>query len=356
MPTVRKRSLRERLDNGGVLCAEGYLFEMERRGYLTSGAFVPEAALENPEALRAVHADFQHAGSDVMEAFTYHGNRERLRVMGKEELLEPLNRGALRIAREVAAAVPEGSEPNLVAGNICTSSVWLPGDREGQAAARAQFEEMVGWSVEEGADYIVGETFFFAEEAFCALEVARSSGLDTVVTLAPPAGERMGDGWGVADACKELEQRGAAVVGMNCFRGPATMMPLLREVRAAVGCHVAGLPVTYRTTAEHPTFFNLPDNNGCTCPAPHGRPFPTGLDPLRTSRHEIRAFAEEAWAMGVKYLGVCCGASPVDIREVAEAMGRTPPASRYRPDISRHVFFGSDDHTRDGMRELGKTA
>ena len=34
-----------------LICAEGYLFEMERRGYLTSGEFVPEVALEHPEVL-----------------------------------------------------------------------------------------------------------------------------------------------------------------------------------------------------------------------------------------------------------------------------------------------------------------
>ena len=35
-------SLLERLDQGPVICAEGYLFEFERRGYLQAGAFVPE--------------------------------------------------------------------------------------------------------------------------------------------------------------------------------------------------------------------------------------------------------------------------------------------------------------------------
>ena len=32
-----KRSLLERLEDGGVICAEGYLFEMERRGELPAG-------------------------------------------------------------------------------------------------------------------------------------------------------------------------------------------------------------------------------------------------------------------------------------------------------------------------------
>ena len=40
-----------------LICAEGYLFEMERRGYLTSGEFVPEVALEHPEVLENAGAD-----------------------------------------------------------------------------------------------------------------------------------------------------------------------------------------------------------------------------------------------------------------------------------------------------------
>ena len=37
----KNRSLLERLDSGPVICAEGFLFEIERRGYMASGEFVP---------------------------------------------------------------------------------------------------------------------------------------------------------------------------------------------------------------------------------------------------------------------------------------------------------------------------
>jgi betaine-homocysteine S-methyltransferase len=37
--------LLDRLAAGPVICAEGYLFEFERRGYLQAGAFVPEVVL-----------------------------------------------------------------------------------------------------------------------------------------------------------------------------------------------------------------------------------------------------------------------------------------------------------------------
>lgn len=72
---------------------------MERRGYLTAGEFTPEVALEYPNALETLHRDFQRAGSDIVEAFTYNAHRQKMRVIGKELLLEPLNRSALKIAK-----------------------------------------------------------------------------------------------------------------------------------------------------------------------------------------------------------------------------------------------------------------
>lgn len=119
------------------------------------------------------------------------------------------------------------------------------------------FSEMIGWAAEEGADMLIGETFYYAEEAFAALEIMKKTGLQCVVTVAPMAENVMRDGWSIVDTCKELEQRGADVVGMNCFRGPHTMLPDIEQIRKAVKCHVAALPVPYRTTNEHTTMQNL---------------------------------------------------------------------------------------------------
>src|SRR5580658_5359510 len=97
-----KAGLLDRLKSGPVICAEGYLFELERRGYLQAGAFVPEAVVENPEVVKRLHEDFVHAGSDVVEAFTYYAHRQKLRIIGRENVLEDINRQALRIAKDVA--------------------------------------------------------------------------------------------------------------------------------------------------------------------------------------------------------------------------------------------------------------
>jgi betaine-homocysteine S-methyltransferase len=343
--------LTDRLDAGPVICAEGFLFELERRGYLTAGEFVPEVALEFPDALRALHVDYQRAGSDIVEAFTYNGHREKMRVIGKEDLLEPLNRAALQIAREVADAQPG----NLMAGNISNSNIWDPADEQRQGEVRAMFEEMVGWAVEGGADLIIGETFYYAGEALAALEIAKSSGLQVVLTIAPMAANEMADGVGIVETCQRLEQAGADVVGMNCFRGPQTMLPWLREIRAAVSCHVGALPVPYRTTEAEPTFFNLSDP-AAIVPSPHGRTFPTALDPLYANRYEIGGFAADAFGIGINYLGVCCGASPMLIRQVAEAVGRTTEASRFSEKMQNHFMYGDNQRLPEHIVALGDRA
>src|SRR5699024_9929837 len=186
--------------------------------------------------------DFQRAGSDIVEAFTYNGHREKMRVIGKEDLLEPLNRAALQIARKVADRVPG----NLVAGNISNTNIWDPEDEARQSEVRGMFDEMIGWAVDEGADIIVGETFYYAGEAFAALEAAKASGLPTVITLAPMAFEEMADGLSIVETAKRLEQGGADVVGMNCFRGPDTLLPWVKQIREAVSCHVGALPIPHR--------------------------------------------------------------------------------------------------------------
>ena len=46
-----KKSLIERLNQGPVICAEGFLFELEKRGYMSAGEFAPMVALENPNKI-----------------------------------------------------------------------------------------------------------------------------------------------------------------------------------------------------------------------------------------------------------------------------------------------------------------
>src|SRR5437870_11336331 len=138
--TSKRLPLLQRLDQGPVICAEGYVFELERRGYLQAVAFVPEVVLEHPEVVAQLHREFVHAGSDVVEAFTYYAHREKLRVIGREAELEELNRRALELAREVA-----DETGTLFAGDISNTNVFLADD-ETRKTVRQMFEDQDGWA------------------------------------------------------------------------------------------------------------------------------------------------------------------------------------------------------------------
>src|SRR4051794_10614396 len=170
--------LLERLAQGPVICAEGYLFELERRGYLQAGGFVPEVVLEHPEKVAELHREFVHAGSDVVEAFTYYAHREKLRIIGREGDLERINRQALAIAKRVA-----DDTGTLFAGDICNTNIWDPDDGASQKSAQAMFEEQVGWAVEAGVDFVIGETYGYVEEALAALRAIKAAGKPAVMTM-----------------------------------------------------------------------------------------------------------------------------------------------------------------------------
>ncbi len=330
---AKGEGLLQRLAKGAVICAEGYLFEFERRGYLQAGAFVPEVVLEHPDLVEELHREFVHAGSDVVEAFTYYGHRAKLRLIGREKDLEPMNRQALRIAKKVARATG-----TLVAGNICNTTTYAPDDASTHKASRRMFDEQIGWAADAGVDFVIGETYSHGGEALIGLAAIKAAKLPAVITLAIHNKGMTREGWDPVDALKRLEDGGADVVGLNCSRGPRTMLPLLRRIRKAVKCHVAALPVPYRTTPKEPTFQMLNDRH-CDC-IPNDHPFPVALDPFTCNRYEIAEFGKAAYALGVRYLGVCCGAGPHHIRALAEALGRHPPASRYSADMSKHYIFG----------------
>lgn len=224
-----------RLQADAVLGAEGYLFELERRGYLKAGPYVPEVVLDTPDAVRELHREFLRAGAEVMVALTYYGHREKLKTIGREGDLEQLNRQAVRLAREIAA---EGDA--LVAGNICNTWAYDPKDKTASSRiVRSMYVEQLGWAAEEGVDFVIAETNDYLGEALIGLEVIKEMGLPAMVTLASTHAESTWDGYEYVDACRILADRGADIVGLNCDRGPATMLPIIEQIRAAVPGYIA---------------------------------------------------------------------------------------------------------------------
>src|SRR5512133_4198262 len=129
------RHIAELVKQGIVLGDGGYLIELERRGYVDSGSgrekvgtgrgsgqFTPEVAIEHPDALRELHREFLRAGSQVLQALTFFGTREKLNRAGYGAQTEAINAAAVRLAREAAAG------DALVAGSVSRTQLT---EREG---------------------------------------------------------------------------------------------------------------------------------------------------------------------------------------------------------------------------------
>jgi betaine-homocysteine S-methyltransferase len=304
-----KKGILERLKEGPVLGDGGYLLELEKRGWVRAGPFTPEVALLNPEALRQLHIEFREAGSEVLQALTFYASRDKLATVGLENRLEDLNRAAVRIAREVAG------EKCLIAGNLSLTWIYEPESPSAADRVRQTFDEQLAVQVDEGVDFIIGETFSWLGEALLAVERAKKTGLPVMVTICFENQDETIEGKSAGDAAKALFDAGADIVGMNCLRPPEHLLHPMQEMRKAVSGYLACQPVAYRTPRESPDFTSLPE-------------FPTALDPLQLTRREMAEYATHAHEIGINYIGACCGAVASHIREMARALGKVPPDAR----------------------------
>ena len=176
------------IDKEVVLGDGGYLIELERRGYVTSGSefeevgtgkgsgqYTPEVTIQNPDALRLLHQEFLHAGSKVLQALTFYGTRQKLTKSGYGSKVEAINEAAVRIARKVA------DDKALVAGTISRTQLF---EGEGPSASdyvRQLFDEQILLLKLAGVDFLILETFFSLEEMLIALRCARDSSVPKVI-------------------------------------------------------------------------------------------------------------------------------------------------------------------------------
>src|SRR6267154_620330 len=181
----------ERIAKQGIVLGDGgYLIELERRGWVDSGSgrekvgtgkgsgqFTPEVAIENPEALRQLHKEFLNAGSEVLQALTFFGTREKLNRAGYGAQTAAITAAAVKIARDVAG------DKALVAGSVSRTQLF---EREGRSAAnhvRDLIGEQVRLLADAGVDFLILETFFHLEEMLIAIECSRASNLTIVATM-----------------------------------------------------------------------------------------------------------------------------------------------------------------------------
>jgi len=305
-----KRGLLERLNANEIVVGDGgFVFALEKRGYVKAGPWTPEAVLEHPEAVRQLHREFLRAGANVMQTFTFYASEDKLDNRGNDAAskhgVANVNKAACDLAHQVAN---EGDA--LVAGGISQTPSYLSG--LGKEKVQAEFDKQVNVFVKEKVDFLIAEYFEHVEEIEWAIESLKKSGLPVCASMCiGPQGDVHGVSTG--ECAVRMAKAGADVIGVNCHFGPFECLEATKRMKkalddAGVKVHLMIQPLAYETPdASRQGFIDLKE-------------FPFALEPRVVTRWDIHRYAREAYDMGVRYIGGCCGFEPYHIRAISEEL------------------------------------
>lgn len=118
---------------------------------------------------------------------------------------------------------------------------------------------------------------------------------------------------------------GADIVGLNCMFDPMMTIENIRVMKTALD--QAGLSPFLMTQPN--AYWTTGCGKGGWLELPE---FPLALEPRLVSRIDIYKYAREAYELGVRYIGGCCGFESYHIRAIAEELveergGKLPPGS-----------------------------
>jgi len=335
-----RKGIIERLNEGPVIGDGGFVFALEKRGYVKAGPWTPEATVEHPEAVRQLHREFLRAGADVMQAFTFYASDDKLANRGNQAQSKysgkAINQAACDLSRSVA---DEGDA--LVLGGVCQTPTYLTG--KGKEAVKAELRKQIQVFIDNKVDFLLCEYFEHIEEMEWAIQVCKESGMPVAATMCiGPEGDLHGVSTG--ECAVRMAKAGGDIVGINCHFDPQISlkgMKLMKDALDAAGLkpHLAVQPLGYHTPdANKQGFIDLPE-------------FPFALEPRILTRWEMQTFARDAYNMGIRYIGGCCGFEPYHTRAVAEELA--PERGNKLPIASdKHIPWGGGlcMHTKPWVR------
>lgn len=297
----------------------------EFREYLSKGAIVldgatgtnlmaagmpigvcPEAwVMEHQDVLYDLQSAYVKAGTNIVYAPTFTGNRIKLEEYGLEDRIEEINTELVRLSKRAV----DGKA--LVAGDMTmTGKQFFPlGD--------LMFEELVDVYKEQasildhaGADLFVVETMMSLQECRAAvIAIKEVSDLPIMVTLSYNEDGRTLFGTPPETAVVVLQSLGVDAIGINCSTGPMEMVELVEKM-----AQYSTVPILAKPNAGLP---ELEDDKTVYKMTP-------------------QEFADAAVALvnaGASIVGGCCGTTPEHIKALSNAVRELPirkPLERHR--------------------------
>ena len=257
----------------------------------------PEAwILENPEVLVRLQQAYVEAGTNIVYAPTFTGNRVKLAEYGLENQLETINTALVKLSKSAVG------DKALVAGDLtmCGKQLYPIGEM--------MFEELVEVYKEQakvldaaGVDLFVVETMMSLQECRAAVIAIREvSELPVLVTLTFNEDGRTLFGTTPEVAVNVLQALGVAAIGVNCSTGPMEMVPFVQRM-----AEYATVPIIAKPNAGLPELVD-------------------GETLYRMSPEEFAAAGAKLAEAGATILGGCCGTTPAHIKALSEAVRNLP--------------------------------
>lgn len=249
--------------------------------------------IEHKEIFQELQRAYIAAGSQVIYAPTFGGNRINLAKHGLTDRIEEINRTLVGYSRELAG------DGVYVAGDITTSGSFITADGDyTYDDAFKMYQEQVKILADAGIDLIAAETMINIEETLAAVDAANSvCDLPIMCTMTVEADGSIFSGGNAIEAAVSLEAAGADAVGINCSVGPDQLVSVVRNIRDNVS-----IPVIAKPNAGMPVI----DDSGNAVYSMHAEDF---------ARH-MKVLIES----GASVVGGCCGTTPAFIKALHDVI------------------------------------
>lgn len=303
---MTKREFLELVQSKIVLLDGATGSNLQKRG-MPAGVCPEQWIIEHGEIMKGLQKEYIAAGSDILYAPTFGGNRIKLAEYGLEDKVVEMNEQLVHICRD---AIKEANADHSVyiAGDLTMTGEQL------YPVGTLQFEELVDVYKEQiqvlvkaGIDLLVVETMMSLQECRAAVIAAKEvCDLPVLVTLTFNEDERTLYGTDAETAVVVLQSLGADAVGLNCSTGPDKMHTMVASMK-----RVANVPIIVKPNAGLPelvdgeTVFNMTPE---------------------VFAKEMEILLEQ----GVSIVGGCCGTTPEHIRSLAEQI-----KDKKAPEISK---------------------
>lgn len=250
--------------------------------------------IEHRDVIQKLQESYIEAGSRIIYAPTFGGNRLSLKQHGLENKIQEINSTLVSYSREIA------ENKAFVAGDITTSGQFVTADGEyTYEDAFEMYKEQITILKNAGVDLIAAETMINIEETLAAVDAANSvCDLPVMCTVTVEADGSIFSGGNAVEAAVAFESAGAAAVGVNCSVGPDQLVSVIRNIREAVS-----IPVIAKPNAGMPVI----DDQGNAV---------YSMNPADFAKH-MQVLVKN----GAGIIGGCCGTTPDFIREMKKFLG-----------------------------------